>query len=138
MDFPHLIALVAAIWLVSFLVLRFLRHRRALQRISREAVDVINPETLERFRSIAADSLKLDFIAKRAFVIRFRNREIPIIEGDQGCVYVGDGTPYHSEGYLLTYASPDETAWFAAQKDVFQVAYSGAEGVIYFVDAGKI
>lgn len=125
--------------LVSYPVVQYLQRMRALGRVARQAIEVANPEQMERFQRIAADSARVDFIAKLIYTIRFRGREIPMVDGKRGRV-VADGRSltYNLERHLFTFAAAGDVEWFAAQEDVFKPAHSGAEGVIYYVDAGKV
>lgn len=123
----------------SYLGFRYVQNLLAVGRIARRAIEVGNPEMAELFRRIAAESTKADFIAKKIYTVRFRGREIPVVDGKRGHVVMGGRSQsYNLERHLLTFAAPDELEWFAGQEDVLKAAYSGAEGVIYYVDAGKV
>ena len=122
-----------------FLIARRMRYFIAVRHLINQAVNPHCSETLTQLGQLNADSKEFTFIARRAFTIIFRKRNIALVDGYAGHTVVSKtGPSWQLDRCLFAVTSLSNVEWFEMQKDTFTKAFYGIEHAVFWASPKRI
>jgi hypothetical protein len=139
MQLARTIAFILIFGCCFFLIARRIIYLIVVRHLIKQAVDPHYSEAFTQLDQLNAESKEFTFLAKRAFTIIFRKKNIALVDGHAGHTVVSKiGPSWELDRCLYAVTSLSGAGWFEMHSDTFTRAFYGTEYAVFWAKPRKI